>query len=78
MQENDKVLILIGSADKLNERNPIPVYFREQLVREALISNLLEQEMNKIIIHKLPDLSDETDNSHDWGILFIFKYCRIN
>ena len=25
LNENDKVLVLVGSADKLNKRNPIPM-----------------------------------------------------
>ena len=28
ISENDKVVLLIGSSDKLNARNPIPVYVR--------------------------------------------------
>ena len=34
--ENDRVFILIGSADKFNKRNPIPINLRKQLAEEAL------------------------------------------
>lgn len=34
--ENDKVILLVGSADKFNERNPIPLNFRIQMLEEAL------------------------------------------
>lgn len=35
-QENDEVLVIIGSVDKLNARNPIPWNIRKKLVEEAL------------------------------------------
>lgn len=71
-EENDKVLILIGSADKIGERNPIPVNLREELVSKS-ISNLVDNKKNtpkpypSYIIDTLDDLSTEEDNSHDWG-----------
>ena len=70
LSENDECLILIGSSDKVNERNPIPGTFR----RDLLISVLGEDETTKskyddglIKIVLLPDLTSEEDNSHDWG-----------
>lgn len=59
--ENDEVLVLIGSIDKLNERNPIPWNIRKKLVETAL------KDIPKVRIVELADLSDEGDNSHDWG-----------
>ena len=35
-EENDEVHIFIGSADKFNERNPIPVNIRRELVTKAI------------------------------------------
>lgn len=57
--ENDKVLLLVGSADKVNKRNPIKV-------RIKLLETALEDEglLSRCIIHPLNDL---TDNSQDWG-----------
>lgn len=62
-KENDHVLILIGSSDKLNERNPIPWTIRKELVTAAVA----ERGFIKTSIEELPDLTDESDNSHDWG-----------
>lgn len=62
--ENDKVLLLVGSANKISKRNPIPVNIRIELLKTTLENeNLLE----KCVIHSLNDLTDETDNSQDWG-----------
>ena len=36
LNENDEVLILVGSADKLNKRNPIPIAMRLDLARKAV------------------------------------------
>lgn len=57
--ENDKVLLLVGSADKVNKRNPIKV-------RIKLLETALEDEglLSRCIIQPLNDL---TDNSQDWG-----------
>lgn len=67
ISENGKVLILIGSADKLNERNPIPWNIRYELVKGALKKEFTGDEYNKIKLTTLTDLTDESDNSHDWG-----------
>ena len=67
LRENDEVLIIIGSIDKLNARNPIPWNIREQLVKQAIAETISPVEQEKITVQELPDLSDESDNSHDWG-----------
>lgn len=69
--ENDEVLVLIGSANKLNERNPIPFNIRFDLAVEAL------SHLNNIKIVGLDDLSSETENNHEWGFYLysnIVKY----
>ena len=42
--ENDEVHVFIGSADKFNERNPIPINIRkkyaESAVKEANLENV--------------------------------------
>lgn len=63
-EENDKVLLLVGSADKINARNPIPLNIRMDMLKEALTEY---QMVDKCIIHPLDDLSTESDNSIDWG-----------
>lgn len=62
--ENDKVILLVGSADKFNERNPIPLNFRIQMLEEALFEYGLSE---KCIIKPFNDLTNESDNSLDWG-----------
>lgn len=65
-QENDEVLVLIGSADKFNDRNPLHIGLRNQLVTNA-ITHIAQETRTPIYVRPLDDLTDETDNSHDWG-----------
>ena len=66
LNENDQVLILVGSANKLNKRNPIPIKLRLEMAEEA-VKETFPEEFKKIHIVPLDDLTDESDNSHDWG-----------
>ena len=66
LNENDEVLILVGSADKLNKRNPIPIAMRLNLAKKAITEEFGE-DAGKVKVMPLNDLTDETDNSHDWG-----------
>jgi len=66
INENDEVLLLVGSADKLNKRNPIPIAMRLELAKKA-IEEEFNEEASKVKIVPLNDLTDEGDNSHDWG-----------
>ena len=43
VQENDQVLVIIGSIDKLNARNPIPWTIRKEMVEEAIADTFLVQ-----------------------------------
>lgn len=65
--ENDEVLVIIGSVDKLNKRNPIPWNIRLRLVNEALDELITPDCKKNVQVVELEDLSDESDNSHDWG-----------
>lgn len=67
--ENDEVHVFIGSADKFNERNPIPINMRHDLAMHAIV----EAGIKNCSIHWLDDLSDESDNSHDWGFYLYSK-----
>lgn len=85
--ENDEVYIFIGSADKFNQRNPLPISLRLQLTQEAIdfefgrpithesIDGNYETayKSDKIHIVPLDDLTDESDNSHDWGFYLYSK-----
>lgn len=68
-KENEEVHVFIGSADKFNERNPIPINIRHDLAIEAV----KEIGLTNVKIHWLDDLSDESDNSHDWGFYLYSK-----
>lgn len=69
--ENEKVIVLIGSADKLNKRNPIPFNVRFDLAKEAL------KDFSNVEIYGLDDLSDETQNTHEWGFYLYSKIVSI-
>ena len=66
LNENDKVLVLVGSADKLNKRNPIPINMRLAMANQA-VGEVFGEDALRIDIQPLDDLTDESDNSHDWG-----------
>ena len=72
--ENDKVYVFVGSADKFNQRNPIPINLRMEMAKEA-IEKLAVKYQPKMDIHVIPldDLTDESDNSHDWGFYLYSK-----
>ena len=67
LNENDKVLVLVGSADKLNKRNPIPINMRLEMAEEAIAEAFEAKDVLRINVQPLDDLTDESDNSHDWG-----------
>ena len=72
-EDNDEVYVYIGSADKFNQRNPLPIGLREQLVCTA-IEPIKKKTGKRIYVVDLDDLTDESDNSHDWGF---YLYSRI-
>lgn len=86
IQENDEVYVFVGSADKFNQRNPLPISLRLQLTNEAIkeafppkIHQMCDDETelvggyNKVNVIPLDDLTDESDNSHDWGFYLYSK-----
>ena len=77
LNENDKVLVLVGSADKLNKRNPIPINMRLDMATEAIHETFGADEANRVIVSPLDDLTDESDNSHDWGFYLYSKIVGI-
>ena len=72
LNENDKVLVLVGSADKLNKRNPIPINMRIEMACSAIVTTFSEDK-DRITVQPLDDLTDESDNSHDWGFYLYSK-----
>lgn len=69
--ENDEAYVFVGSADKFNARNPIPIGLRMEMIKEA-VSNISGTYKNLTVL-PLDDLSDESDNSHDWGFYLYSK-----
>ena len=67
--ENDEVHVFIGSADKFNERNPIPISIRKEYAEDAI----QEAKLENVKFHLLDDLTNESDNSHDWGFYLYSK-----
>lgn len=69
LNENEKVLVLVGSANKLNKRNPIPIANRIDLIIKGISEKFGNDvfERGRIMVRQLDDLTDESDNSHDWG-----------
>lgn len=66
LNENDEVVVMVGSVDKLNTRNPIPYTIRIKLLTES-IEQKFGNTKDKIRVVELPDLSDESHNDHEWG-----------
>ena len=73
VNENDRVYVFVGSADKFNARNPIPISTRLNLVNTALNEKYTESTRNRIRVIPLDDLDDESNNSHEWGFYLYSK-----
>lgn len=72
LEECDKVLILLGSENKLDMlRNPFEISLREQMLRECLT----EEQNKKISVETLPDWSMESDleGAEIWGRYFYYN-----
>lgn len=73
-ENNCDLHIFVGSADKSGtERNPLPIDFRLMLIEGALHEEFSTEELKHIHIYPLNDLSDETNNTHDWGRYLYIK-----
>lgn len=83
--ENDQVYVFIGSADKFNKRNPIPISTRLELTKTSIAQEFsginydkmedIENTLKSMRIHIIPldDLDDESNNSHEWGFYLYSK-----
>ena len=70
LEENEKVIILIGSKNKKDTiRNPLDVHLRREILKEALEERFNEENRKRITVSELPDWSMETDISSnlEWG-----------
>lgn len=90
VNENDETYVFVGSADKFNARNPLPISLRLSLAKSAFIEKFnwnestntlvyqvdpktIDAHSKKLYIIPLDDLTDESDNSHDWGFYLYSK-----
>ena len=84
--ENDETYVFIGSADKFNKRNPIPISTRLELTKKAIVEYIVDEydfnvddhidkALSDLNIHVIPldDLDDESNNSHEWGFYLYSK-----
>ena len=78
LDENDKVLIVLGSENKVDMlRNPYDISLREEMLRECLT----DEDNKNLEIVTLPDWSMESDKESDkiWGRYFYYNVVsRIN
>ena len=76
LKENDKVLVMIGSADKFGtERNPMPIDRRKQMVESAITEYFKNRNyLDSIKIITLSDWSSEENNDDkEWGRLIYYN-----
>lgn len=72
LEENDKVLIVLGSENKVDMlRNPYKITLRKKMLRECLS----EEQNRRLQILTLPDWSMESDRESDkiWGRYFYYN-----
>lgn len=74
---NSDLHIFIGSADKSGtKRNPLPIELRERMVSCSIYEAFESEELSHIFVHTLSDLTDETDNSYNWGRYLFIKMLK--
>ncbi len=70
LEENDRLIILIGSKNKCGTiRNPLDISIRREILEETLSEKYGQDYQKRITIIELPDWSMETDTSsnQEWG-----------
>lgn len=75
LENNPIVLVIIGSADKCNERNPFSGGFRMECVTKTLEQHLSKEDDDRTLVGTLADYTDESDNSNAWGD-YLYKNIR--
>lgn len=66
--------IFVGSADKAGtKRNPLPIDYRVMLIEGALHEEYALQDLAHIHVIPLDDMTDEADNTYDWGRYLFMK-----
>ena len=71
---NSDLYIFVGSADKWGtRRNPLPIEFRLSLINGSLHEEFSADALRHIHVIPLNDLTDESDNSYNWGRYLFVK-----
>lgn len=73
VSENSEVHIFIGSANKLDNRNPIPIGLRKQMIYQTL-KDLGFTTLCTVV--ELDDLDSENNNSFEWGFYLYANIVR--
>lgn len=80
LEENEKVIILIGSRNKkCTIRNPLDIILRTQILNDALEERYGIEYKERIIVKELPDWSMETDiaSNKEWGRYLYYNIVAI-
>lgn len=73
-KDGTELYVFVGSADKHgSKRNPLPIDFRVMLIMGSLHEVFSADDMKHIHIIPLDDLTDESDNSYNWGRYLFMK-----
>lgn len=73
-ETNSDLYIFVGSADKSGTiRNPLPIDFRLMLINGTLHDAFDAEDLKKIHVIPLEDMTDEADNSYHWGRYLFLK-----
>ena len=81
LEENDKVIVIIGSKNKKGTiRNPLDVTLRRKILEDALEEEFGENYKDRIIIKELPDWSMETDidSNLEWGRYLYYNVVSVS
>ena len=66
--------VFVGSADKSGtKRNPLPINVRLDLIKGSLHEHFSTESLKRIHVIPLDDLTDESDNSYNWGRYLFIK-----
>ena len=79
LSENDKVIVLLGSSNKVGTiRNPIGTELRKKIFEEVLRDEFGQANREKLTLVELPDWTEETDRDSDleWGRYLYYNIVR--